>query len=247
MVIWPGSTCPGSPRGRNCLESAVNDYLTSVFQTALADGKLQWLHWGWDFRAQVVWVILIGGLFQNLVSYSADQAVVQRYLTTRDEKAAARSIWTNAAMVIPVSLIWFAVGTALYVFYKAHPNLLDPTLNTDQTFPLFIAQQLPVGIVGVVIGGLFAAFEAGDLQEARRLQGLAVKMVRTIAKWPFHPAMKEVLKMIGSDCGGCRLPHPSLAPHQVAELRKNLRQIGFFRWARPDGAASVAATVDNEH
>ena len=46
---------------------------------------------------------------------------------------------------------------ALYAFYKTRPELLDPLLKTDQTFPLFIAQQLPAGIVGLVIAGLFAA------------------------------------------------------------------------------------------
>ncbi len=60
-------------------------------------------------------------------------------------------------MILPRALIWFSLGTALYVFYKFHPSLLDPTLKTDQIFPLFIAQQLPDGVVGLVIAGLFAA------------------------------------------------------------------------------------------
>jgi len=35
--------------------------------------------------------------------------------------------------------------------------LLNPALKTDQIFPLFISQQLPDGVVGLVIAGLFAA------------------------------------------------------------------------------------------
>jgi Na+/proline symporter len=112
---------------------------------------------GWDWTLPVLWVLVIGNLFSNLMSYSADQAVVQRYLTTPDEKQAARAIWTNAAVIIPISAVWFLLGTALFAFYKLNPQMLDPTLKNDQVFPLFIAQQLPDGVVGIVIAGLFAA------------------------------------------------------------------------------------------
>ncbi len=79
---------------------------------------------------------------------------------------------------------------------------------------------------------IIEAFAAGDLDEARRLQLQSVTMIRTIYAFPFHPAMKEVLKMLGTDCGRCRLPQPRLSDVQVAELRQNLEQIGFFDWAR---------------
>ncbi len=135
----------------------VDGGLSAVVEIGRADGKFNLANWGWDYTLPVLWVIVVGSLFQNLVSYTADQAVIQRYLTTPDEKSAARAIWTNAVLVIPISAIWFVLGSALYAFYKTHPGLLDPTLKTDQTFPLFIAGELPVGIVGLVIAGLFAA------------------------------------------------------------------------------------------
>jgi len=135
----------------------VDGGLGGILEVATADGKFHWAQWSWDYAGPVLWVIVVGGLFQNMISYTADQAVVQRYLTTKNEKTAARAIWTNAALIVPVSLIWFFLGTALYAFYKSRPELLNPALETDQTFPLFIAQQLPDGLVGLVIAGLFAA------------------------------------------------------------------------------------------
>jgi len=81
---------------------------------------------------------------------------------------------------------------------------------------------------------IIEAFAAGDLDRARRLQRLAVTMIRTIYQFPFHSAMKEILKMLGTDCGCCRLPQPCLSDEQIAELRRDLEQIGFFDWARPD-------------
>ncbi len=78
---------------------------------------------------------------------------------------------------------------------------------------------------------LVAAFTAGDLEEARRLQSRAIAMIRTIGKYPFHPATKEVLRMLGVDCGPCRLPQPRLLPEEVVALRRQLETIGFFQWA----------------
>lgn len=74
---------------------------------------------------------------------------------------------------------------------------------------------------------LIAAFEAGDLAEARRFQEASVTLVRTIARYPFHPAMKHVLGFLGLDVGTCRLPLPSLAPQQVESLRADLEAIDF--------------------
>ena len=119
--------------------------------------KFHVFNWTWDRTTTAVWVVVVGNLFNNLVPYTSDQAVVQRYFTTRDEKTAAKSIWTNAVMLIPSTLTLFMVGTGLWAFYRAHPELLNPTLPTDSVFPLFIAQQLPAGIAGIVIAAVFAA------------------------------------------------------------------------------------------
>ena len=131
--------------------------LSEVLRTGAAEGKFHMVDWSWDLTTPAVWIVLLGSMFANLGLYTSDQTVVQRYLTTRDEKAAARSIWTNAALVIPGTVLWFGLGTALYVFYKLHPGDLDPAANTDAIFPLFIAQQLPSGVSGLIIAALFAA------------------------------------------------------------------------------------------
>ena len=119
--------------------------------------KFHMFNWTWDWTTSAVWVVIVGNFFNNLVPYTSDQAVVQRYFTTGDEKAAAKSIWTNAVLLIPSTLTLFMVGTGLWAFYRSRPELLDPTLPTDSVFPLFIVQQLPAGIAGIVIAGVFAA------------------------------------------------------------------------------------------
>jgi Na+/proline symporter len=102
--------------------------------------------------------VLFGGLGANLISYGSDQVVVQRYLTTKDEKSAANSVWISAIMTVPASIIFFGLGTALYVFYKEQPQLLDVSLDiSDAIFPHFIVAELPQGVAGLLIAGIFAA------------------------------------------------------------------------------------------
>jgi len=104
--------------------------------------------------------ILLGNLFVTLVPYTSDQAVVQRYLTTKDTKTAARAIWTNALLAVPSTVIFFAIGTALFVYYSERPEQLDPRQPTDAVFPVYIVRSMPAGVAGIVIAGIFAAAQS---------------------------------------------------------------------------------------
>ncbi len=114
------------------------------------------------------WVILIGNLFITLSSYTAGQDVVQRYISTPTARQVARAIWTNAIMVIPSTMLFFAVGTALYAFYKLNPGNLDPTLQNDAVFPQFIVNEWPAGLGGLVVAGIFAAAPAHEQPQQHR-------------------------------------------------------------------------------
>jgi Na+/proline symporter len=81
-------------------------------------------------------------------------------VTTADEKSAARAIWTNMALAPFAQGLFFAIGTALFVFYRQHPERLDPTLQTDGIFPLFMVRELPAGVAGVIVAGIFAAAQS---------------------------------------------------------------------------------------
>jgi Na+/proline symporter len=59
------------------------------------------------------------------------------------------------------SMIFFALGIALYAFYKAHPSALDPAMSkTDGILPFFILAELPVGVAGLLIAAIFAAAQS---------------------------------------------------------------------------------------
>lgn len=94
-------------------------------------------------------------------------------------------------------------------------------------------------IAGTLYRDLIEAFRAGDLEEARRCQMLSVGMVRTLFRYPFLAALKEILGIFGVDCGGCRLPQECLTAEQAVALRRDLAEIGFFQWCGA-GAADCA-------
>jgi Na+/proline symporter len=88
---------------------------------------------------------------------TTDQAVVQRYLTTKDEKEATKTLWLNAATSIPWALTIFILGTAIYLFYKSNPGMQNPLIDSDGIVSLFIIQKVPVGLSGLIIAGIFSA------------------------------------------------------------------------------------------
>ena len=130
---------------------------SAMIATASEAGKFHTFDWSWDVTMASVWVALIGGIFSNAYPSMADQTVVQRYLSTFDAKEASKAVWTNALLTLPIQLLFFGLGTALWVFFKSHPNLLDPTLQHDAILPLFVVEMFPPGLRGVLIAGLFAA------------------------------------------------------------------------------------------
>lgn len=128
-----------------------------LFATAAAADKFHMVNLTWDMTTTALWLCVIGNVFAVAYPYTADQTLVQRYLATATEKQAARAVWVNALLSIPATLIFFMVGTALFVFFKARPESLDPTLPNDAIFPLFIATEMPAGVAGLVIAAIFAA------------------------------------------------------------------------------------------
>ena len=132
---------------------------SGALQLALDNDKLRLFEWSWDYRRVTFWVaILGGGIANNLISYTSDQTVIQRYLTTKDVASAKQGIWMNGLMSVFISVVFYFIGTGLYTFFRTHPAELDfTTAKGDAIFPFFMMSQMPQGIAGLLIAAIFAA------------------------------------------------------------------------------------------
>ncbi|MBA4299230.1 MAG: sodium:solute symporter [Cyclobacterium sp.] len=130
---------------------------SAVFRIAGEADKFSLGSFKLDFTTSTFWMILVYGLFINLQNFGIDQSYVQRYLTAKTEAEAKKSTWLGSLLYVPVSLIFFFIGTALFAYYQSLPDLLPAGLAGDKVFPYFIVNQLPVGVTGLLIASIFAA------------------------------------------------------------------------------------------
>ena len=128
-----------------------------TFSIAMEDGKFSLGSFGSSLSESTFWVCLIYGVFTNLQNYGIDQSYVQRYHTAKNEKEAKFSALFGGYLFIPVSAVFFMIGTGLYAFYKVHPGILPDGVGADYVFPFFIVNELPVGLTGLLIASIFAA------------------------------------------------------------------------------------------
>lgn len=124
-------------------------------------------HWpepvcGFSLNARVTLLNAALATFTWYVCTSgSDQIAIQRYLATRDAKAARTVLNISLVADVLVQLILAGVGFALLAYFRSRPNLLPDgqtiIADADKLFPQFIVVGLPVGLSGLVVAGLLAA------------------------------------------------------------------------------------------
>lgn len=150
--------------------------VTDIFAIGSADNKFSLGSYDLtDFSSSTFWVIFLYGFFINLNNFGIDQNYVQRYHTAKTEKQAARGIWLCVYWYVPVSLLFFFIGTALYSYFQQHPELIEVVRNQvaaekgvaastllpadygDKVLPYFMVTQVPTGLLGLIVAALLSA------------------------------------------------------------------------------------------
>ena len=130
--------------------------LSGIVSTASEAGKFNAVSWDFDVTQPTVWVFI--GMFLATVFFQiSDQPLMQRMLATADERDAKRTVLLGNFIGLLSGFVFFFVGTGLWTFYQAHPERLENTLSGDTIFPYFIVNEMPHGVIGLIIAGLFAA------------------------------------------------------------------------------------------
>src|SRR5438128_1625903 len=149
----------------------ISDFLT----TGLDPAKTGWDKIKGMFEAEyTIFAGLIGATFITMATHGTDQDMVQRMLTAPDIRRSRRSLILSGLADIPIVLTFLSIGLLLWVYYQAHP---DPNLpkSPNETFCHFILYEMPVGLRGLLIAGIFAT-AMGSLSTA--LNALATSFTR---------------------------------------------------------------------
>ena len=124
-----------------------------VLSSAGEAGKLQVLDFSTDPTiAYTIFAGVFGGAVFTMASHGTDQLIVQRLLTCTDQRSAQKALVGSGFAVIVQFLLFLMVGLGLWTFYQG--RTFD---STDEIFATFIVEQLPAGLTGLLIAGVFAA------------------------------------------------------------------------------------------
>ncbi|MBV9645103.1 MAG: sodium:solute symporter [Verrucomicrobia bacterium] len=98
---------------------------------------------------------VIASTFLTMATHGTDQDNVQRMLTAKDFKRSRLSLILSGLADVPVAFGFLLVGILLSVYYEVLPDPHLPVAD-NEIFAYYIVTQMPVGIRGLIIAGVFA-------------------------------------------------------------------------------------------
>ncbi len=129
----------------------------TVHSMAAAAGKFRVFDFSWNFYATYTfWSGVIGGAFLTTASHGTDQLIVQRLLSSRNERQAKMALLSSGVMVLFQFSLFLLIGAMLYAFYRIFPPEVAFT-RADTIFPVFVVTRMPHGISGLLISAILAA------------------------------------------------------------------------------------------
>ncbi|MBM3906966.1 MAG: sodium:solute symporter [Gemmatimonadetes bacterium] len=103
-------------------------------------------------KPHTIFAGLIGGAFLSMASHGADQLIVQRLLSARSLRDAQRAIIGSGFVVFAQFTLFLTVGLGLWSYYQG--RVFD---TPDAIFPTFIVEQMPNGLLGLIVAAVVAA------------------------------------------------------------------------------------------
>ena len=136
----------------------VDGGVAGVLQVANSQNKLRFFDFSFTILNTVTfWGGLMGGAFFMLSQYGVDQAELQRFLTTTSIRKSQLAMTSSMLFSTGLGFFQFFIGSSLFVFYSQFPEKGGLGINPDRVFPKFIIEELPTGLTGLLVAGVFAA------------------------------------------------------------------------------------------
>ncbi len=117
-----------------------------IFNFSFEGGLKEFFSTPYTFIASI-----IGGAFLSMASHGIDQLIVQRLLAAGALPASRKALVTTGGIIIIQFALFLFLGSLLFVFYGG------AEIVPDEVFPMFIIEEMPAGLSGIIIAALFAA------------------------------------------------------------------------------------------
>jgi SSS family transporter len=162
--------------------------LSELLAAGSAAGKLRVFDLSLDWKEPYALLAgLVGGAFVTLGSHGVDQLMVQRYLCARDLRDGRRALTWGGFVIVAQFALFLLIGVGLFVFYQANPSAAGFD-RPDRVFARFIIQEMPAGVVGVLLGAIFAAAMSTLSGSLNSCATAATRdLVRPLARRPLTP------------------------------------------------------------
>jgi len=106
-------------------------------------------------RTYSFWAGIIGGCFLTTASHGTEQLMVQRLLAARDRRRSQAALLASWVVIFIQFTLFLVIGTCLFVLYRERGT--QPPAVMDRLYPLYIWQNLPPGVAGLVMAAILAA------------------------------------------------------------------------------------------
>ena len=138
--------------------SRIDGGLAAVIALGQAHDKFRFFDFSWDLDTPyTVWAGFVGGGIFLLSQYGSDQAELQRFLATRSLRDARLAILVTLLVTFAVGVGTFFIGSILFAFYTQMPEKGGLGVASNDIFPKFIIEELPIGVKGLLIAAVLAA------------------------------------------------------------------------------------------
>jgi len=133
-----------------------------------------------DMRSvYTLWAGLFGGIALTLATHGTDQFLVQRLLSARSSRDAARGLVLSGFIVFAQFVLFLVIGVMLFTYYQ-HVPLPRPLVRNDEILPLFVVTGIPQGVSGFIVAAIVAAALSPSINAlaATTINDFYVKYVR---------------------------------------------------------------------
>lgn len=131
--------------------------LAEAWRVAGEAGRLSLFNFNFNLNEPTTfWAGTLNAFFVGLAVFGTDQEMMQRLLTVKTRRSSQNAIMATIVASLPMTMLYLAIGTLLFVFYQQHPDLSLPKY-TKEIFSHFTIHSLPVGFKGLVLAAIVLA------------------------------------------------------------------------------------------